>query len=46
MEEIGFKAFFRSGLESFTAPPSLRRIDTMVFQECHNLKKFELNVDI
>ena len=46
VEEIQSVAFCRSGLESFTAPSSLRKVDTMVFRECYNLKKFELNEDI
>ena len=44
--EIGLKAFYRSGLESFTVPQSLRRIGLMAFRECYNLKKFEPNEDI
>lgn len=32
--KIQCKAFCRSGLESFTAPPSLRRIGALAFREC------------
>ena len=39
-------AFENSGLESFAAPPSLRKIDTMAFRGSQNLKRFELNGDI
>ena len=46
MTEIQYKAFYHSGLESFTAPSSLRMIDLMAFGECCNLKTFELNEDI
>ena len=44
--EIQCKAFRCSGLESFTAPPSLRKIDALAFQDCYNLKTFWLNEDI
>lgn len=44
--EIQYKAFYHSGIESFTAPSSLRMIDLMAFGECCNLKTFELNEDI
>ena len=44
--EIQYNAFYCSGLESFTAPSSLRKIDTMAFQNCWKLKKFELNEGI
>ena len=40
VEEIQQMAFRRSGLESFTAPPSLRKIGIMTFRECCNLKRF------
>ena len=46
VEEIGYHAFFGSGLESFVAPPSLRKIGALAFGECYNLKTFELNKDI
>ena len=39
-------AFRYSGLESFAAPPSLRKIDTLAFEGCCNLKTFELNEGI
>ena len=35
-----------SGLESFAAPPSLRKIDALAFGECRELRTFELNEDI
>ena len=44
--EIRFKAFYNSGIESFTAPPSLRKIDALAFGECRNLKTFEPNEDV
>ena len=44
--EIQRKAFRCSGLESFIAPPSLRRIGGVAFSECCNLKTFELNEGI
>ena len=44
--EIQCKAFLRSGLESFTAPPSLRKIDAVAFRECCDLEKFEVNEGI
>ena len=46
VEEIQQMAFQRSGLESFTAPPSLRKIDALAFRECRDLKRLELNEDI
>ena len=46
VEEIQQLAFYRSGLESFVVPPSLRKIGDVAFRECRNLKTFELNADI
>lgn len=46
VEEIRYKAFCRSSLESFTAPPSLKNIGALTFSECCNLKTFELNESI
>lgn len=46
VEEIQQMAFRRSGLESFTAPPSLRKISIMAFRECDSLKRFEPNENI
>lgn len=43
VEEIQCRAFYRSDLESFTAPQSLRKIGIMTFGECLNLRTFELN---
>ena len=34
LEEIRKEAFFDSGLESFVAPPSLRKIGDMAFGNC------------
>lgn len=44
--EIQPNAFYRSGLESFTAPSSVRKIDALAFRECRNLKLLEVNDDI
>ena len=44
--EIQLNAFFLSGLESFVALPSLRKICALAFSECHNLKTFKLNAGI
>lgn len=41
--EIQSNAFWRSGLESFVAPPSLKKIGALAFRDCRNLKRFELN---
>lgn len=46
VEEMQFKAFCRSGLEQFAAPPSLRKISSMAFRECTALKEFQLNKGI
>lgn len=46
VEEIQYKTFWHSGLESFTAPPSLKKIGSLAFGECRNLKTFKLNDDI
>ena len=46
IEEIGPQAFCSSGLESFVAPPSLKRIDGMAFGNCILLEKFKLNEGI
>ena len=46
LEEIWCKAFCHSGLESFAAPRSLRRIGALAFAECCALKRLELNEDI
>ena len=46
VEEIQYKAFCSSGLKSFVAPLSLRRIGTMAFGECRHLKRFKPNADI
>lgn len=46
LEEVLEMAFFRSGLESFVAPPSLRKVGDVAFRDCHNLKIFELNKSI
>ena len=44
--EIRCKAFHSSGIESFNAPPSLRKIGAVAFRECRALKIFEPNEDI
>ena len=44
--EIQRKAFWGAGLESFAAPPSLRKIGAQAFGECRELKTFELNEGI
>ena len=38
LEKIGFGAFYDSGLESFTCPPSLRGIADEAFSKCGQLK--------
>ena len=43
LEEIGFMAFYGSGLETFTAPPSLKKIQSLAFCDCRSLKAFRLN---
>ena len=40
---IEYQAFQYSGLESFTAPPSLRHIDDAVFFNCKKLRNVTLN---
>ena len=40
MEEIGAKAFFDCGLESFPFLPSLKRVGDMAFGRCCALKEF------
>lgn len=44
--EMQCKAFWDSGLKTFAAPPSLRKICTLAFRECRCLETFELNEDI
>lgn len=46
LEEVQFKAFFRSRLESFVAPPALRVIGDAAFEESRSLKDFRLNDDV
>ena len=46
LEEIREAAFQRSGLESFAAPPSLKKIGDMAFSECPELKDFQLTENI
>ena len=46
VEEIQYQVFSHSGLKSFTAPPSLRKIGDMAFESCSALREFELNEDI
>lgn len=44
--EIQCKTFWNSGLESFVAPPSLRKIGDLAFAKCRELRTFELNEGI
>ena len=46
VEEIQFQAFYRAGLESFTAPPSLRRVGDLAFEGCAALKDLRLHEDV
>ena len=46
IEELGPQAFYGCGLESFVAPPSLRKIGGMAFGHCQALKDFKLNEEI
>ena len=46
LEEIREAAFQGSGLESFTAPPSLKKIGFKAFANCSSLKDFRLNENI
>ena len=46
LETIGQYAFTDSGLESFTAPSSLRKIGDKAFYGCGSLKEFKLNEGI
>ena len=43
LEEIKCRAFYRCGLESFEAPPSLKKIGTLTFGGCDLLREFKLN---
>ena len=43
LEKIGQNAFAHTGLEVFTAPPSLRTISQAAFYECGSLKLVILN---
>ena len=43
LEVIDERAFDDSGLESFTAPPSLKKIGYMAFGRCSSLREFKLN---
>ena len=43
LEEIGIDAFRESGLESFAAPKSVKRIHQGAFCWCSNIRKVELN---
>ena len=46
LEEIKCRAFYGCGLESFNAPPSLKKIGDMAFGKCTQLKDFRLNEGI
>ena len=43
LEEIEFRAFFGCSLESFVAPPKLKKIGGLAFGTCRSLKDFRLN---
>ena len=43
LEKIGQNAFAHTGLEVFTAPPSLRVVSQATFCECKKLKQVTLN---
>ena len=43
LESIGPKGFAKSGLECFTAPPSLREIREYAFVGCSSLKRADLS---
>ena len=43
LETIGMSAFEGSGLESFTAPASLKKIEKNAFMNCHSLKYMDLS---
>ena len=40
LEEIKVRAFYGCGLESFIAPPSLKKIGAVAFGDCRSLKNF------
>ena len=42
LETIGNFAFAETGLESFTAPSSLREIENNAFSRCEHLKQVDL----
>ena len=44
--EIQYKAFCNSSLESFVAPPSLRKIGVLAFRECRSLKTFSFSSNV
>ena len=43
LEKIGIYAFYKTGLESFNSPASLREIAQGAFAECKGLKSVKLN---
>ena len=43
LEIIGASAFEGSGLKSFTAPASLKKIRDLAFCNCENLKRVDLS---
>ena len=43
LEEIQSKAFYNSGLKSFTAPSSLKAIGASAFCNCNNLRHVDLS---
>lgn len=46
LEEIGSKAFYGCGLESFEAPPSLKKIGALAFGWCSSLREFKLSSNV
>ena len=46
LEEIGVRAFYGSGLESFAALPKLKKIGAVAFGNCWALKRVWLNEEI
>lgn len=43
LEEIKPRAFYKHELESFVAPPKLRKIGEMAFEDCSELSDLRLN---
>lgn len=45
-EEVQRMAFYRSGIESFEAPPSLQKIGVAAFGACTEMRDFRLSEDV